>query len=96
MAKIDETVAEVIKELEEREIELTEFDNKIKNIFKTKKSVFDHMKDWGINTIDGIVIKYNFEVQSRYQIYISFKVIEGKTDKSVKDMKVKLVGIQRI
>lgn len=96
MAKIDVTVAEAIKELEEEEIELTEFDNKIKNIFKTKKSVFDCMKYWGINTINGIEIKYNFEVQSRYQIYISFKVIEGKTDKSIKDMKVKLISIERI
>ncbi len=96
MAKIDETVARAVKELKDAEFKLIELDDKIKDIFKTKKSVFENMKDLGINTTNGIIIKYNFEVQSRYQIYITFKVIEGKNDQRIKDMKVKLIKIIRM
>lgn len=45
MAKIDEKVDIAIKELKGKEIDLMDLNSEMQRIFKTKKSVFDNIKN---------------------------------------------------
>ena len=97
MAKIDELVEQARDELYGKEIYLEDLDNKIKTIFKTKKSALDVIKDWVIERVDDdILFTYNFYVQSgRYIIYITFKMVDKKHDVLGK-IKLQLVDIFRM
>ena len=70
-------------------------DDKIQSMLQTKDSVFLQIKDWVINTSNGILITYNVRVKSQHLVYITFKVIERRTDQLVRDMIVKIIIIRR-
>lgn len=96
MAKIDELVKQIKDELLDKEMNLDNLDNRIKEIFKTKKSVFDDIKDWVISTEDEFKIRYNFAAKSHYRIYITLEICNGKKQMLLKEMKVKLIKIIRM
>lgn len=96
MAKIDELVKQVKDELLDKEMNLDDLDNRIKEIFKTKNSVFDAIKDWVISTEDGLKVQYNFTAKSNYRIYITLQVCNGEKQMMLKNMKVKLIKIIKI
>lgn len=97
MAKIDELVKQARDELYGKEMYIDELDNKIKTIFKTKKSALDVIKYWVMEIINNdICFTYNFYVQSgRYIIYVKFKMMEER-HAVLGDMKVKLIDIIRM
>lgn len=97
MAKIDELVKQARDELCGKEMYIEDLDNKIKTIFKTKKSALDIMKYWVMEIIDNnICFTYNFYVQSgRYIIYVTFKMMEER-HAVLGNMKVKLINIIRM
>ena len=96
MAKIDELVKQA-RDLYGKEMYIDELDNKIKAIFKTKKSALDVIKYWVMEIINNdICFTYNFYVQSgRYIIYVTCKMMEER-HAILGDMKVKLINIIRM
>ena len=96
MAKINELVKQVKDELLDKEMNLDNLDNRIKEIFKTRKSVFDDIKNWVISTEDGFKIRYNFAVKSHYRIYVTLQICDGEKQMMLKNMKVKLIKIIKI
>ena len=96
MAKIDELVKQIKEELLDKEMNLDNLDNRIKEIFKTRKSVFDDIKKWVISTEDEFKIQYTFMVKSYYRIYITLEVCSGVKQIFLKEMKVKLIKIIRM
>lgn len=97
MAKIDELVKQARDELYGKEMYIDELDNKIKTIFKTKKSALDVIKYWVMEIINNdICFTYNFYVQSsRYIIYVTFKMVDKK-HAILGDIKLQLVDIFRM
>lgn len=96
MAKIDELIKQAKEELLDKEMNLDNLDNKIKEIFKTRNSVFDDINDWVISTENGFKIQYSFIAKSNYRIYITLQVCSGEKQMMLKNMKVKLIKIMRI
>lgn len=96
MAKIDELVKQIKDELLDKEMNLDNLDNRIKEIFKTRKSAFDTIKDWVISTEDGFKIRYSFAAKSHYRIYITLEICNGEKQMLLKEMKVKLIKIIRM
>lgn len=95
MRDIEKLINKAKTELLNKELELLELDEKIKEIFKTKNSIFEEVKDWLIYTVDGITIVYRFQIQDKYNIFITFKINESD-NKLMKNIKVKILKIMKL
>lgn len=95
MAKLDELVNQVKEELLEKEIDLIELDDKIKETFKTKNSIFSNVKDWTINYSNEFEITYCYHLPREHLIYITFIIDKFEHNKTIQYVKVKLINVQR-
>lgn len=96
MAKLYELIDEAQSKVEGKEIELKELDNIMKDVFKTKNSLFSNVRDWIVNIKDGIEIDSSYKVQHDQVIVIKFKVIIKRTNEVIENMIVKVISIYKL
>lgn len=95
MTNLKILVDNVKAELFDKEFEIEELDNKIKEIFKTRDTIWDNVKEWVINNSENdTTICSCYHIKNENVLYVTFKICKNKYDKLLKYAVVKIVDIE--